>query len=83
MELVLVGNGSEVHQGGEGRIACPVIQRDISHVLQTDNRRLGGDVKGVGDLGDQFGSADRILAQRIIGVFAGHKLHRTLGHEDG
>lgn len=83
MELALVSDGSEVHQGGEGRIACLVIRRDVAHVLQTDDRRFGGHVKGVGDLGDQSGAADRIIPQRIIGVLAGHELHRALGHKDG
>ena len=83
MNLASDSDGCEIHQSGEGGIACLVIGGDVSHVLQPDHRRFGRDIKGIGDIADQPGAVDQILQQRVAGVLVCHQLHRTFGHEDG
>ena len=83
MSLASDSDGSEIHQCGESGIACLVIGRNVSHVLQPDHRRFGRDIKGIGDIADQPGAVDRVLHQRVARVLVCHQLHRTFGHEDG
>ena len=51
VNLASDSDGCEIHQSGEGGIACLVIGGDVSHVLQPDHRRFGRDIKGIGDAG--------------------------------